>query len=132
MNLDSIYKQYNCYFNLLALSRLVKKNSIVFYKDNNSQTLIFGFVLPSWQTNRPNYLGGHIHVNALPFEAVDGLLDYNLKEAKMCYACLMVAYFNTALRDLSDCAKQYVAGKIMVKNMKNFAKDFIYILQLYM
>lgn len=131
MNLTKVYQQYQRYFDILGKHHLIAKNSVMLYLDNASNTIIFGLVLPSWKTATPNYLGGHIHMKALPFATTRGNLQYNLFEAKLCYQFLMQAYFDTALDDLTKVAKDYNNDYIDVGDPHEFAKDFIYILQLY-
>lgn len=126
MNLTRVYNQYKKYFDILAKNKIIEKNSFIFYTDRQSHSNVFGLILPSWKSSEPNYLGGHIHVSSLPFKSLSGELYYNLNEAKLCYQCLMQAYFNTALDDLADASENWV-----VIDKEEFSKDFIYILQKY-
>lgn len=130
------FNRANHAFTILENNQLLKKRDFFYYTDKESNSNIFGLVLPSYTKNTQEGYYGHIHCDS-ELDAFNGIRKSN-KDPMDCgdpVAMLIAFYFDQYADQLSDFVQDVISnGPITsetIQSIKVITEDFTYLLQKY-
>ena len=130
-SVDTIYKNGVLMLDTLAKQKLISKQSIMFYRDYQSNSVIFGLAVPSWQ--RMPIANGtliYVHLDRQPVQKIQGKHDYQL-ESNLFVQVVLSGYYNSVVNSLAELSSQIQTNQDRMIT-KDIAKDYTYILQCYL
>lgn len=130
-SIDVIYKNGVLMLNTLAEQNLINKQNLMFYRDHQSHSVVFGLVVPSWQQMPiTNGTLNHVHLWCQPVKKLQGKHDYQL-ESNLFMRIVLSGYYNSAADSLAELSSQVQTNRDRMI-AKDLAKDYTYILQSYL